>query len=388
MESFKFPEVKRNRLTTLQVNIGYRCNQQCAHCHVDAGPNRLEMMSSLNINLIPKVLELYNLKSLDITGGAPEIHPQFRELVLNARNIGIEVIDRCNLTILNEPGHEDLAETISLAHDLGHTPFGHAGQDALNKCMKKYGGFEHNLQSLRIVDNLEKRYADFNGLNLMFDSREGILKHCSLRNAKKLGAIGDRFIRKQQPSIEAQIVNIADEIAYINHDIDDGFRSGLLSVDALMTNALFKLCANDVYSNFPKIDDEIFINEVVRRMINLMVSDLITTSKDNIHKFNPTSPDEVRAMPSLVKFSLELFKSKQEIKSFLRKSLYEHQQVKDMTNNAQHIIKILFDYFKDDPKRIPKDFKKDTTDEFERTVSDYIAGMTDRYAIQLYNNLI
>ena len=150
----------------------------------------------------------------------------------------------------------------------------------------------------------------------------------------------------------------------------------------------FKLCADEVYSNLPKIDDEIFINEVVRRMINLMVSDLITTSKDNIHKFNPTSPDEVRAMPSLVKFSLELFKSKQEIKSFLRKSLYEHQQVKDMTNNAQHIIKILFDYFKDDPKRIPKDFKKDTTDTFERTISDYIAGMTDRFAINLHNNLI
>ena len=284
--------------------------------------------------------------------------------------------------------HEDLAETISLAHDLGHTPFGHAGQDALNKCMKKYGGFEHNLQSLRIVDNLEKRYVDFNGLNLMFESREGILKHCSLKNAKKLGGIGERFIRKQQPSIEAQIVNIADEIAYINHDIDDGFRSGLLSIEALMTNALFKLCADEVYSNLPKIDDEIFINEVVRRMINLMVSDLITTSKDNIHKFNPTSPDEVRAMPSLVKFSLELFKSKQEIKSFLRKSLYEHQQVKDMTNNAQHIIKILFDYFKDDPKRIPKDFKKDTIDTFERTISDYIAGMTDRFAIHLHNNLI
>ena len=283
--------------------------------------------------------------------------------------------------------HEDLAETISLAHDLGHTPFGHAGQDALNKCMKKYGGFEHNLQSLRIVDNLEKRYADFNGLNLMFDSREGILKHCSLRNAKKLGAIGDRFIRKQQPSIEAQIVNIADEIAYINHDIDDGFRSGLLSVDALMTNVLFKLCAKDVYSNFPKIDDEIFINEVVRRMINLMVSDLITKSTENIHKFNPTSPEEVRTMPSLVKFSSELFKSKQEIKSYLRKSLYEHQQVKDMTNNAQLTINTLFDYFMDDPSRIPKDFKKDTTDSFERTVSDYIAGMTDRFAIQLHNNL-
>lgn len=283
--------------------------------------------------------------------------------------------------------HEDLAETISLAHDLGHTPFGHAGQDALNKCMKKYGGFEHNLQSLRIVDNLERRYADFNGLNLMFESREGILKHCSLKNAKKLGNIGERFIKKHQPSIEAQIVNIADEIAYINHDIDDGFRSGLLSIEALMTNALFKLCADDVYSIFPKINDEIFINEVVRRMINLMASDLINTSKDNIHKFNPISLEEVRNMPSLVKFSSKMFKSKQEIKSFLRKSLYEHKQVKDMTNNAQHIIKTLFDYFTDKPKRIPKDFKKDTTDEFERTVSDYIAGMTDRFAIQLYNKI-
>ena len=284
-------------------------------------------------------------------------------------------------------GHEDLAETISLAHDLGHTPFGHAGQDALNKCMKKYGGFEHNLQSLRIVDNLEKRYVDFNGLNLMFESREGILKHCSLKNAKKLGSIGERFIRKQQPSIEAQIVNIADEIAYINHDIDDGFRSGLLSKESLMTNALFKLCADDVYSNFPKIDDAILINEVVRRMINWMVSDLISTSTENIQKFNPSSLEEVRTMPSLVKFSSELFKSKQEIKSYLRKSLYEHKQVKDMTNNAQHIIKTLFDYFTDNPSRIPKDFKKDTTDAFERTVSDYIAGMTDRFAIQLYNKI-
>ena len=284
-------------------------------------------------------------------------------------------------------GHEDLAETISLAHDLGHTPFGHAGQDALNKCMKKYGGFEHNLQSLRIVDNLEKRYADFNGLNLMFESREGILKHCSLKNAKKLGTIGERFIRKEQPSIEAQIVNIADEIAYINHDIDDGFRSGLLSIETLMTNVLFKLCADDVYASFPKINDEIFINEVVRRMINLMVSDLITTSTENIQKLNPSSPEEVRAIPSLVKFSSELFKSKQEIKAYLRKSLYEHQQVKSMTNNAQRIITTLFDYFMDDPSRIPIDFKKDTADEFERTVSDYIAGMTDRFAIQLHNNL-
>lgn len=283
--------------------------------------------------------------------------------------------------------HEDLAETISLAHDLGHTPFGHAGQDALNKCMKKYGGFEHNLQSLRIVDNLEMRYEDFNGLNLMFESREGILKHCSLRNAKKLGTIGDRFITKKQPSIEAQIVNIADEIAYINHDIDDGFRSGLLSIEGLMTNALFKLCADDVYATFPKIKDEIFMNEVVRRMINVMVTDLISNSQKLIIQFDPSSVEEVRSIPPLIKFSPDIFESKQEIKTYLRKSLYEHKRVADMTNNAKSIIKVLFDYFMDDPKGIPENFTKDTRDDFPRIVSDYIAGMTDRFAIKLHSNI-
>ena len=155
--------------------------------------------------------------------------------------------------------HEDLAETISLAHDLGHTPFGHAGQNALNKCMNEFGGFEHNLQSLRIVDDLERRYAHFDGLNLMFESREGILKHCSLKNAKKLGVVGERFIKKQQPSLEAQIVNIADEIAYINHDIDDGFRSGLLSIESLMSNLLFKSCAEEVHATCLETIDEVFV---------------------------------------------------------------------------------------------------------------------------------
>lgn len=283
--------------------------------------------------------------------------------------------------------HEDLAETISLAHDLGHTPFGHAGQDALNHCMKKYGGFEHNIQSLRIVDSLEKRYADFDGLNLMYESKEGILKHCSIKNAKKIGILGERFIKQQQPSLEAQIVNIADEIAYINHDIDDGFRSGLLSIDALMSNYLFKSCAEDLWTKKSEINQEIFINEVVRRMINRMVSDLIASSQKIIKQYNPTSLEDVRAMPSLISFSQELLQHKLEIKHYLRKALYEHDKVLAMTDKAKNIINRLFDYFMDDPAQIPAGFKNGSDDGFSLTIADYIAGMTDRFAIQIHNNI-
>lgn len=283
--------------------------------------------------------------------------------------------------------HEDLAETISLAHDLGHTPFGHAGQDALNFCMKEYGGFEHNLQSLRIVDKLEKRYANFDGLNLMFESREGILKHCSKKNARTLGEIGMRFINNEQPSIEAQIVNIADEIAYINHDIDDGFRSGLLSIESLMGIKLFRLCADEVQNFFPKAKKDIFINETIRRMIHLMVSDLITNSQKLINQQNPSSPQDVRAMPPLISFSKDLFKRKQEIKTFLRKTLYEHKRVSIMSSNAKETIKILFQYFMEDTSRIPVHFKKESRESLPRIVSDYIAGMTDRYALQICSKI-
>ena len=283
--------------------------------------------------------------------------------------------------------HEDLAETISLAHDLGHTPFGHAGQDALNHCMKKYGGFEHNIQSLRIVDSLEKRYTHFDGLNLMYESREGILKHCSIMNAKKLGILGERFIKQQQPSLEAQIVNIADEIAYINHDIDDGFRSGLLTIDALMSNYLFKSCAEDLWKKKSEINQEIFINEVVRRMINKMVSDLIASSQKIIKQYNPTSLEDVRAMPPLISFSQELLQHKLEIKHYLRKALYEHDKVSAMTDKARNIINRLFNYFTDDPAQIPAGFKNGSDDDFSLTIADYIAGMTDRFAIQIHNNI-
>ena len=283
--------------------------------------------------------------------------------------------------------HEDLAETIALAHDLGHTPFGHAGQDALNGCMKDFGGFEHNLQSLRIVDTLEKRYAAFNGLNLMFESREGILKHCSIKNAKTLGTLGERFIQKTQPSLEAQIVNIADEIAYINHDIDDGFRSGLLTIDSLSKNTIFKECADIVSNEYGDVTPDVFINEVVRRMINLMVQDLIEHSQRLIQYHKPKHIDDVRAMPSLVGFSKEFLAKKQEMKTYLRKTLYEHQRVISMTDNAKETIKILFDYFLTDPHRIPKDFKHDSDDEVTRTIADYIAGMTDRFALALHSNI-
>ena len=288
--------------------------------------------------------------------------------------------------------NEELTETLALAHDIGHPPFGHAGEDALKIAMKNHHGFDHNDQAIRIVHQLEKKYFDFDGLNLTWESLEGLVKHNgplvrSIPPAIK--SLNDEFDLKlmNHSSLEAQVAAIADDIAYNNHDIDDGFRSGLLSIEALMTNALFKLCAEDVRSTFAKINDEIFINEVVRRMINWMVSDLITTSKENILKFNPSSLEEVRTMPSLVKFSSDFFKSKQEIKTYIRKSLYEHKQVKDMTNNAQHMIKTLYDYFIDDTKRISKDFKKDTTDAFERTVLDYIGGMTGRFGIPITNKI-
>ncbi len=174
--------------------------------------------------------------------------------------------------------NETLAEAICLAHDLGHTPFGHAGQDALNDCMKPFGGFEHNLQSLRVVDELEERYAAFPGLNLTFETREGILKHCSLNHARELGDVGERFIRREQPSLEAQIANLADEIAYNNHDLDDGLRAELLTIEQLREVPLFRRQYEVVLSTYPEVSDRRLIHEVVRRMINFVVTDLIETS--------------------------------------------------------------------------------------------------------------
>ena len=185
---------------------------------------------------------------------------------------------------------------MSLAHDLGHTPFGHAGQDALADCMRAHGGFEHNLQSLRVVDELEERYGAFNGLNLTFETREGILKHCSLENARKLGELGERFLRRRQPSLEAQIANLADEIAYNNHDIDDGLRSQLITLEQLEGVPLFARHAAPVRDQFPGIAERRMIHETVRRMINTLVVDLTEESSRRIAAAAPASIDDVRTV--------------------------------------------------------------------------------------------
>ena len=287
--------------------------------------------------------------------------------------------------------HEDLVEGIALAHDLGHTPFGHAGQDALNECMRDFGGFEHNLQSLRVVDLLEQRYAEFDGLNLTFELREGILKHCSLNNAKLLGDVGERFINKAQPSLEAQLTNLADEIAYNNHDVDDGLRSGLITLEQLEQVTLFADNLNKVRAQYPALTGRRLIHETVRRMINALVVDLCAQSNTNITNAAPKTIDDVRNNAMLISFSPAMREQQTELKRFLRTNLYQHYRVNRMTSKAQRIVRELFQIFMQDLKLMPDEFqqraKLDSPTDQARAVADYIAGMTDRYAIKEYQRL-
>ncbi len=282
---------------------------------------------------------------------------------------------------------EDLVEAIALAHDLGHTPFGHAGQDELNGCMKGYGGFEHNLQSLRVVDMLEERYAEFDGLNLTFETREGILKHCSQQNARLVGEVGERFLHDKRPSLEAQVTNLADEIAYNNHDVDDGLRSGLITLEQLAEVSLFARhlkIARDIY---PDLADRRLIHETVRRMINTLALDLIGQSTQNINAVTPRSIDDVREAQSLIAFSSALREEQQELKRFLRAQLYRHYRVMRMSSKARRIIRELFLTFLDDIRLLPPQFQKKAEQDKPRAIADYIAGMTDRYAIREYRRL-
>ena len=286
--------------------------------------------------------------------------------------------------------NEDLTEAIAIAHDLGHTPFGHAGQDALHQCMLDYGGFEHNLQSLRIVDELEERYAAFKGLNLMFETREGILKHCALKHAKQLGDIGERFVNKQRPSIEAQIANLADEIAYNNHDIDDGLRSGLLQYEQLKTVDLFAECSELVQKKYPQANQAQRVGEIIRRMIHCLIEDLIHHSTQLIKKNNIQSIQDVRSSEALIVFSDAMHAKNQQQKRFLRENLYLNYRVQRMALKSKKIIKNLFDIFMLEPVLLPKDYQvieKSKEVEQARRISDYIAGMTDRYAILQYKSL-
>jgi dGTPase len=285
---------------------------------------------------------------------------------------------------------EDLVEAIALAHDLGHTPFGHAGQDALNDALREHGGFEHNLQSLRVVDALEQRYPDFDGLNLSFETREGILKHCSPSNARKLeaqepGGVARRFIEGTQPSLEAQLTNLADEIAYNAHDIDDGVRSGLLSVEQVRAVPLFARFHDEALAEHPTLAGRRLLFEAIRRMLSQQMYDVMDATQARLAHYAPQSADDVRRAPPLVCFSDAMRGESRQLKSFLMRHLYRHPQVMETTGRAKGVVRALVAAYLAAPKEMPADFAG--REDLPRAVADYIAGMTDRFALREHARL-
>ncbi len=311
--------------------------------------------------------------------------------------------------------NEDLVEAIALAHDLGHTPFGHAGQDALHACLKAHeagsAGFEHNMQSLRVVDSLEESYPNYNGLNLTFETRQGILKHCSKRNARHLearepGGVARRFVEALpggpqwlQPSLEAQLANLADEIAYNAHDIDDGVRSGLLNMDQLDAVDLFKNFRREALQYHPQLKDRRLLFETIRRMLSAQVYDVMDATRAKLVKAGPQDVHAVCQLPALVCFSDEMALQSTALKRFLNANLYRHPQVVQTTQTAQQMVRDLFDVYMNEPAEMPQAHidRFDGADGLaqlqthatkpERVVADYIAGMTDRFATREHGRL-
>jgi len=292
--------------------------------------------------------------------------------------------------------HEILTEAICLAHDLGHTPFGHAGQDTLNECMQEFGGFEHNLQSLRVVDVLEERYAEFPGLNLTYETREGILKHCPPDKSKELGDIGQRFIDQTQPGLEAQLANLADAVAYNNHDVDDGLRSGLIKLDDLRELELFGNAYATVVKTYPDLTGRRLVHETIRRMIDRVVRDVVSTSQARLARAAPRSIDEVRSHKTpLVVMSDEVRSEHLELKKFLNHRLYRHYRVLRMTNKAKRVLSELFAVLLKDIELLPDEHRAAADRAAResgpagraRVVADYVAGMTDRYALLEHRRL-
>jgi dGTPase len=286
--------------------------------------------------------------------------------------------------------NEDLVEAIALAHDLGHTPFGHAGQDALDDCMQGRGGFEHNLQSLRVVDELEERYPGFNGLNLTFETREGILKHCSRANAQRIEAaepvgVARRFLDRTQPSLEAQLCNLSDEIAYNAHDIDDGVRSGLITMEQLADVELFEEHSATALREFPQLEGRRLLYEAIRRMLSAQVYDVIDSTRAVLDGVALSSVDDARAAPPLVTFSDAMRVKSAALKRFLLDNLYRHAQVVAKTNQARRVVRDLFAAYMNDLAQMPADFA--TRSDAARGVADYIAGMTDRFAAREHERL-
>mgnify|MGYP000846218905 FL=1 len=289
--------------------------------------------------------------------------------------------------------NEDLVEAIALAHDLGHTPFGHAGQDALHECMREHGGFEHNLQSLRVVDRLEVRYPAFDGLNLTFETREGVLKHCSRRNAERLAAAepggpARRFLDGTQPSLEAQVVNLADEMAYHAHDIDDGVRSGLLTMDQLDEVPLFVHWREQVLAEHPALRGQPgrrLLFETLRRMLSAQIAELVRHTAAAVARHAPADVDELRRLPALAGFGEPLREQTTQLRRFLFAALYRHPQVVQTTALGRQVVAELFDAYRAAPREMPEDFAG--ADDLPRAVADYIAGMTDRFALREHHRL-
>ena len=289
--------------------------------------------------------------------------------------------------------NEDLTEAISLSHDLGHTPFGHAGQDILNEHMKNFGGFEHNIQSLRIVDKLENVYPNFSGLNLCFETREGILKKCNKAFAQKIGDVANRILNKEQSSLEAQVTNLCDEIAYNNHDIQDGIRAKKILLGQLEEVPIFKNQMGITLKHYPKLSKSKIVNEAVRRIINLLVTDLISNSEKNILEHNIKTPQDVKNCDKqIIGFSEKIKMENITLKRFLHKNLYQHPDVKIMTDRAVKVISDLFEAYLNDINLLPEEYLKYNLEKInnkskERVVSDYIAGMTDRFALKEHEKL-
>ena len=290
--------------------------------------------------------------------------------------------------------NEDLCETLSLAHDLGHTPFGHAGEEALNGCMKKYGGFDHNIQTIRIILFLENRYYDFKGLNLTLETLDGLLKHNGpLKNLKKYNIIlGKNYFKNKikfllSPSLEAQIASISDDIAYNSHDLEDGLKSNLFKLDELKNIPILKSIIVKHKKKVKKYSIDLVIRQIVREIINEMVNDIIITTKKNLKKYKIKSLEDVyKSKHPIVTFSNKMKIFDKMIKQFLRKKMYYHKSVKKNTNQGRIIINKLFFSIKKNPRRYLNVSKYDKTN-IARSICDFIAGMTDRYAIDLYNKL-
>ena len=290
--------------------------------------------------------------------------------------------------------NEDLCETLSLSHDLGHTPFGHAGEEVLNQCMKKHGGFDHNIQTLRIVTLLENKYYKFFGLNLTIETLDGLIKHNGpVKNLNLYNTILKKNLFKNKivfhafPSLEAQVAAISDDIAYNNHDLEDGLRAGLFTIEKFNSIPLVSKLINKHVNNTKNYRREIIINQIVRELINVMVVDVINTTNRNLKKYNPQSIKDIYKQDHLiVDFSDKIKKVDMQIKDFLRHNMYDHKKVIINTNKGKRIIKVLFNYLSKNPKKYINDelLKKELK---ERVVADFIAGMTDRYAINLHKKI-